>query len=35
LQAGVCAGVFVFQKEDADRLFPVGPTSVRLIPVTE
>lgn len=33
LTRGVCSSAFVFQRESADKLFPVGITGMRLIPV--
>lgn len=33
LRMGVCNTAFVFQRESADKLFPVGITGMRLIPV--
>lgn len=33
LTKGVCGSAFVFQRESADKLFPVGITGMRLIPV--
>lgn len=33
LTKGVCSSAFVFKRESADKIFPVGITGMRLIPV--